>query len=73
MQVLITSLSALFVLGAVAVYRLSLHPLALFPGPKLAAFTDLYKIYFDLWYKGGGEMLRQLEYLHSIYGKRVNN
>lgn len=53
---------------AIATYRLTVHPLASFPGPKIAGASDIYRIYFDLWHKGGGEMLHQLEYLHFVYG-----
>lgn len=67
-----TTLAAFCALYVVRIiYRLTLHPLAHFPGPKLAAVTDLYRAYYDVWYKGGGEMLRQLEYLHSIHGEQV--
>jgi hypothetical protein len=66
-EILITVLFSLYV--ARAIYRITLHPLAPFPGPKLAAITDIYWAYYDIWYKGGGEMVRQLEWLHSIYGQ----
>jgi hypothetical protein len=67
-----TAIAALCALYAArVVYRLTLHPLAHFPGPKLAAATDLYGAYYDVFHKGGGEMLHQLRYLHSIYGESL--
>jgi len=54
--------------GLLAAYRLTLHPLSSFPGPKLAAITDFYRIYFDIWHKGGGEIVHHLEVLHAVYG-----
>ncbi|KAF1815265.1 putative cytochrome P450 [Eremomyces bilateralis CBS 781.70] len=50
---------------SVAFYRLYLHPLANVPGPKLAAATWLYEIYF--WKKFVIEIGR----LHDIYGPIV--
>ncbi|THV04023.1 cytochrome P450 [Dendrothele bispora CBS 962.96] len=47
-------------------YNLFLHPLKNVPGPKLAAATDLYKIYYDLIIRGG--LLEQIEKLHKQYG-----
>ncbi|KAK7454005.1 hypothetical protein VKT23_011516 [Stygiomarasmius scandens] len=47
-------------------YNLFLHPLRHVPGPKLAAATDLYKIYYDLIVRGG--LLNQIEKLHKKYG-----
>lgn len=29
-------------------YRYTLHPLAKFPGPRLAAVSSLYQIYYDV-------------------------
>jgi hypothetical protein len=49
------------------IYRLTLHPLAKFPGPKLAASTSLYEHYFDAI--RGGVFLFEIERLHRIYGK----
>jgi hypothetical protein len=40
--------SILFVSLAVAGYRLFLHPLVGVPGPKLAALSTLFEIYYDL-------------------------
>ena len=55
----------LYVLG-LAVYRLFLHPLAKFPGPKLPALTRLYETYFEvvLYY----EYLWEIKKLHKQYG-----
>jgi hypothetical protein len=52
-----------FILG---VYRVTLHPLARFPGPKLAAASFWYEFYYDvlLWGRYG----RRIKELHEIYG-----
>ncbi|KAF9444561.1 cytochrome P450 [Macrolepiota fuliginosa MF-IS2] len=50
-------------------YRLFLHPLSRFPGPCLAAATNYYAAYYDLWIEGG--QVEQLEKLHRIYGPVV--
>ncbi|KAF6758569.1 hypothetical protein DFP72DRAFT_176311 [Ephemerocybe angulata] len=47
----------------------TLHPLAHFPGPTLAALTDYYVMYYDVI--KGGEMLDQLNILHERYGPVV--
>ena len=51
------------------VYRLYLSPLAGFPGPKLAAATNLYAIYHDAALRGS--LLKQLPALHMKYGVLV--
>ncbi|KAF8463431.1 putative P450 monooxygenase [Kalaharituber pfeilii] len=51
-------------------YRLSpFHPLARFPGPKVARATGWYRTYHDIW--RGGNMLDELKRLHKIYGPVV--
>lgn len=49
-----------------AVYRLQLHPLSGFPGPKLAALTWWYSAYYEIYRKGS--MTDHLFELHKQYG-----
>ncbi|KAF9019739.1 cytochrome P450 [Hymenopellis radicata] len=51
------------------VYRLYLHPLKAFPGPRLAAVTEYYQGYFEVW--KNGMFVQHLEKLHEIYGPVV--
>ena len=53
------------------IYRLTLHPLAGFPGPKIAAATRLYEFYYDVIYGGGsgGHYYREIELMHAQYGQ----
>jgi hypothetical protein len=62
------------VLGTVAayvattvVYRLFFHPLARFPGPRLAAVTRWYEGYYDLWQSG--QYTFKIGELHKEYGE----
>ncbi|KAI1276338.1 trichodiene oxygenase [Xylaria sp. FL0933] len=47
-------------------YRLTLHPLAHFPGPKLAAITRWYEAYYDVILNG--QYTFKIKELHKEYG-----
>lgn len=60
----------LIVAGVIAytvIYRLYLHPLAKIPGPKLAALTYFYEIYFNI--VKPGMFVWEIKRLHEIYGR----
>ena len=48
------------------IYRLYLSPLAKIPGPKLAALTDGYEIYYDVIKRG--KYTWKIGELHEKYG-----
>ncbi|KAJ4357742.1 uncharacterized protein N0V89_002318 [Didymosphaeria variabile] len=56
----------LYIFGS-TVYRLTLHPLARYPGPKLAAITDIYLTYYA--YRGSRHLAFQRA--HEQYGPYV--
>jgi hypothetical protein len=47
-------------------YRLLFSPIAKFPGPKLAAASGLYELYFN--FCKNGKYVFEIERLHRIYG-----
>lgn len=47
-------------------YRLTLHPLSRFPGPRIAAVTNLYAVYYDLI--SDQSLIKHLKELHDTYG-----
>ena len=63
---IVAILLVLWAIGTV-VYRLFFHPLASFPGPKLAIATYCYEWYYDLIL--GGQYTFKLKELHERYGK----
>lgn len=65
--VLTASLSLLAYVVATIIYRLYFHPLASFPGPKLAAVTSWYEFYHDVIRRG--YFIWQIQKLHDRYGE----
>jgi hypothetical protein len=52
--------------SSLAIYRLFLHPLSKFPGPRLAAATYWYEFYYDV--SKQGVYLWKIKELHKKYG-----
>lgn len=52
--------------GNLVFYRLFLHPLSKFPGPKLAAITRYYEAYFDVIQNG--QYTFKIADMHKKYG-----
>ena len=57
----------IFYLVANLLYRLYFHPLAKFPGPKIAAATHWYEFYYNWWLQG--KYIFEIERLHQQYGQ----
>ena len=57
--------------GTLVFYRLFLHPLTRFPGPRLAAISRWYEAYYDVVL--GGQYTSKIAELHRIYGKLVRH
>jgi hypothetical protein len=51
----------------VILYRLHIHPLSKFPGPKLAAATGLYAFYFNVI--KNGVYIWKIQEMHDRYGQ----
>lgn len=61
----VLGMSAVYILSLV-IYRLFFSPIAIFPGPKLAAVTSWYELYYDVVHKG--KYLFEIEKMHDKYG-----
>lgn len=55
---------------SLAFYRLLLHPLAKFPGPKLAAVTRYYEGYYDV--VRNGQYTFRIAEMHERYGRYLH-
>lgn len=62
----IAAASAVVYCFSLATYRLLFSPIAGFPGPKLAALTNLYEFYYDFF--GNGKYIFQIKKMHDKYG-----
>ena len=66
---IVIGMSAFYVLILV-IHRLFFSPIAGFPGPKLAAVTTWYELYYDVVKKG--KYLFEIEKMHDKYGMYYN-
>jgi len=62
-----------YVIGTI-IYNLYFHPLAKFPGPRLAAASHFYEAYYDLIHNGGAQYASKVRQMHAQYGPiiRIN-
>lgn len=59
------AVGALYIFSLVT-YRLVFSPIAGFPGPKIAAATTWYELYYDVIHKG--KYIFEIEKMHDKYG-----
>lgn len=60
-------LALIFYYAALIIYRLYFHPLAKFPGSKLAASSLWYEFYYNVILRG--KFIWKLEEMHELYGE----
>jgi len=66
-QIVVSALAFLLIyISYTALYRLYFHPLASFPGPKLAGLTQWYEFYWNVIQPG--QFTFHLQDLHHKYG-----
>ena len=63
---IILALGTLLYGFGLVVYRIFFHPLAKFPGPKIAAATYWYECCWDIF--GNGTYYREVVRMHARYG-----
>ena len=63
---LLLACAAIVYWAGLTLYRLYAHPLAKFPGPRLAAASSWYEAYYEIVLKG--QYSRQISKLHDQYG-----
>lgn len=63
--------SGLYILKLIftAIYNVWFHPLARFPGPRIAVIGPWYEFYYDV--VKDGRYLWQIEEMHKKYGKHL--
>jgi hypothetical protein len=68
-SVILLNASGLYILSLIltAIYNIWFHPLAKFPGPKIAVIGPWYEAYYDII--KDGRYLWQIEKMHEKYGK----
>jgi hypothetical protein len=68
---LLAGTAGILIYAGLIIYRLFFHPLAKFPGPRLAAATHWYEAYYELIHKGGAQFPPKVRQLHARYGPIV--
>jgi len=70
----LVTMIAFFLLGSLVayilvtiIYRVHIHPLSKFPGPRLAALTGLYEVFLTTW--GTGSFEEEINRMHEEYGE----
>lgn len=61
---------SVFCYAALIIYRLYFHPLAKFPGSKLAASSLWYEFYYNVILRG--KFMWKLQEMHERYGESPN-